>query len=252
MNELQAAASIACEAGDQIRLGFGSMSFLPKGDFDIVTGTDLAASQLISQRLKQHFPGDAIICEESGHAAGGSGRVWYVDPLDGTKNFARGIGHFCTILAREEGGLVQLAVIHDPLRGETFTAQRGKGAWLNGERLEVSAPATLERSMVASGFPSSKRHAGLDAAPFHRVCQSVQALRRSGSTGLDLAYVAAGRYDAIWDWGLEPWDVAAGLLLVEEAGGLCTDWQGVPYRLGTPGLIAASPWLLPSLVTCLH
>jgi myo-inositol-1(or 4)-monophosphatase len=252
MTALATAISIAEEAGVLVRAGFGSgMESRQKGHFDIVTATDVAVSQLMVGRLQDEFPGDAIVCEEAGRLDGSPDRQWYIDPLDGTKNFAHGLAHCCTMLALEVRGELEVAVIHDPLRGETFTAERGHGAYLNGLPIRVSATASLKDAMVTSGFPSAKRHADLDPAPFFRVGQNVQGLRRTGCTGLDLAYVACGRFDALWDWGLEIWDLAAGLLLVQEAGGVCSDWGGSPYRLGAPGLIAAGPGIHGPLSTCL-
>lgn len=242
-HELEAAALIATGAGDLIRRCFadGDAASTTKGFLDIVTNADVEAAQWIASEIRHTFPKDGLFCEESGQSHGVSGRVWYIDPLDGTKNFAHGVPHFCTMLALEEDGEIQLAVIHDPMRRETFRAVRGFGAYCNDVRLRVSAITEPSEAMVASGFPSGKRHREIDAAPFHRVCAAVQGLRRSGCTGLDLAYVSCGRFDGMWDWGLEKWDLAAGLLIVQEAGGVCTDWDGEPYTLGEPGLIAAGP-----------
>jgi myo-inositol-1(or 4)-monophosphatase len=243
--ELEAAVRIATKAGDLIRRFFvdGDAGCAAKGSLDIVTKADVEAARWIASEIRRTFPEDGLFCEESGQSDGVSGRVWYIDPLDGTKNFAHGVPHFCTMLALEEDGELRLAVIHDPMRRETFRSARGCGAYCNDVRLQVSAIAAPSEAMVASGFPSGKRHRDLDAAPFHRVCAAVQGLRRSGCTGLDLAYVSCGRFDGMWDWGLEKWDLAAGLLLVNEAGGVCSDWDGQPYALGNPGLIAAGPGL---------
>lgn len=252
-HSLQMATDIALEAGQKLRARFlaGQTAGMQKGNFDVLTAADVEAAQAIDRRIRENFPGDSVSCEESGRTNGSSRRLWHIDPMDGTKNFSHGLAHFCTMLALEEDGVLQLAVIHDPMRSETFSAIRGHGAWLNGSLIHVSAPATIGLALVVSGFPSSKRHQGIDPAPFHRVCAAVQGLRRTGSTGLDLAYVASGRYDGLWDWGLEQWDLAPGLLIVEEAGGVCSDWSGNPYRLGEPALIAASPWLQAELKNCL-
>lgn len=252
MNELETALSIANEAGacvlDFFRRG---MAVSAKGEFDIVTEADRQSAAVISARLHAAFPDDAIVCEESGETEGSSGRCWYVDPLDGTKNFAHGFAHFCTMLALEQDGALKVAVVHDAARGETFTAERGRGAWCNGVPIRVSQPAALGTALVVSGFPSSKRHAEMDPAPFFRVARAVQGLRRTGCTGLDLAYTARGRFDALWEWGLESWDIAAGILLLEEAGGICSDWSGAPYRIGTRGLVAGSPPVHAQLLECI-
>ena len=246
---LDAAIRIAEKAGNLIREHFlaGGIVSRRKGSLDIVTQADVEAALLIATEIRQVFPGHGVFCEESGQISGASEHVWYVDPLDGTKNFAHSVPHFCTMLALEAHGELQLAVVHDPMRNETFSAARGLGAYCNGARMQVSSIASLADALVASGFPSGKRHRGLDPAPFHRVCGAAQGLRRSGCTGLDLANVAAGRFDALWDWGLEKWDLAPGLLLVEEAGGICTNWDGEPYALGEPGLIAANQAIHRSL-----
>jgi len=192
--------------------------------------------------LEAAFPGIEVHSEEHPRA-GSAPRYWILDPLDGTKNFCHGHPYFCTSLALVESGLPVLAATLDPVRNELFTAVRGQGATLNGKRIEVSSVSELRQAMVVSGFPSGKRHQTLDPGPFLRMARTCRALRRTGSTALDLAYVAAGRFDAVWDWGLEDWDVAAGWLLIEEAGGWAGGWDRGPYVLGRKDLLMSNQQL---------
>lgn len=226
----------------------------PKGDFDLVTEADYLAEAFILERLRESVPDHAILTEESGdNAKGHTYRYrWYVDPLDGTKNFAHGHACFCTMLALEHDGELELAVVFDPVRNEMFTAQRGQGAWCNGASISVSTVEHPAGALLTSGFPSSKRHRTSNPQVFLDMAMGCQALRRTGCSGLDFAYVAAGRFDALWDWGLEPWDVAPGMLLVREAGGQCTAWSGQPYQIGYPDLLAANPVLHQALLPVLQ
>jgi myo-inositol-1(or 4)-monophosphatase len=223
-----------------------------KGDFDVVTEADYIAESFILERLREFAPDHAILTEESGDNAKGHPYRWYVDPLDGTKNFAHGHACFCTMLALEHDGELELAVVFDPVRNEMFTAQRGRGAWCNGTPMAVSTVAHPAAALLTSGFPSSKRHRSSNTQVFLDMAMGCQGLRRTGCSGLDFAYVAAGRFDAVWDSGLEPWDVAPGMLLVREAGGQCTDWRGEPYRIGYPDLFAANPVLHRALLPVLQ
>ncbi len=224
-----------------------------KSYLDVVTEADHAASALLSSRLRATFPSHGIVSEEA-PPQGPSDLCWYIDPLDGTKNFAHGHPFFCVSAALLRDGLPIVAITHDPVRRETFTAELGGGAFLNGAPIHVSAIEDLSQAMLASGFPSGKRHRALNPQPFHEISRVSQALRRTGSSALDLAYVACGRFDAAWDWGLEPWDVAAGLLLVTESGGLCTNWQGesfLPPHASSTGLLASNSVLHPALLPLL-
>jgi len=222
-----------------------------KGFLDIVSEADLRASHLIEHRMAAAFPGIEFHSEEHPRA-GSSPRYWILDPLDGTKNFCHGHPYFCTSLALMEANEPVLAATLDPVRDELFTAIRGQGAALNGKPIQVSNVSELRQAMVASGFPSGKRHQSLDPGPFLRMARACRALRRTGSTALDLAYVAAGRFDAVWDWGLEDWDVAAGWLLIREAGGWAGGWDGGLYGLGRKDLLLANQRLpaemLPLLI----
>lgn len=221
---------------------------------DLVTATDRAAEAIVLEGIAAAFPGDGVLAEESGeHVARGDAPRWIVDPLDGTTNFAHGFPHFCVSIAVALGDALQIGVIHDPLRNETFVARAGQGAWLekNGQRqrrLSVTAEPELQKSLLATGFgydrATSER---TNMQEFARAMKRVRGVRRAGSAALDLAYVAAGRLDGYWEYGLSPWDWAAGLLLVREAGGEGTTIAGEPFALGATSLCVANPRLLPAI-----
>ncbi len=248
---LTAAIEIAHEAGEiLLRHWRRSAVCESKGNWDIVTAADHEVEAHVARRLESLFPGEPVVGEESG--GGLHGEVcWIVDPLDGTKNFHHRFEYFCTMLARLRHGEPDLAVIYDPMRRETYWAEAGQGAYRDGEPLAVSSTATLREALVVSGFPSGRRHRESGAEPFLRVLLATQALRRTGCTGLDLANLASGRVDAVWDVGLEPWDLAPGLLIAREAGALAVDWSGEPYRLGESHLIVAPPLLVEPLTALL-
>ncbi len=226
---LETAIDIAREAGSLIahyyerRIGFEL-----KGDYDLVTEADRASEKLVVERLNSYFPAHSVLGEEGGLRDNKSEFRWYVDPLDGTTNFAHGYPMFNVTLALERDGEMQCGVIFDPLRQEMFAAELGGGAFLNGRRIHVSQAAQLEAALLATGFPSRKRHESVNVHFFHQVAMVTHGVRRSGSAALDLAYVACGRLDGFWEFGLNPWDMAAGLLIVREAGGRTTDMTGGP------------------------
>jgi myo-inositol-1(or 4)-monophosphatase len=239
--ELDIAIATAREAGALLLECFDQgVACFAKGAHDIVTEADHASEKLILSRLRAAFPAHGFVCEESGATGLDCPSRWYVDPLDGTKNFARRHPGFCVTLAYEHAGVLQAAVTYDPTRGELFSAARGQGAYLNGNPVRVSETSDLEQALVVSGFPSGRRHRHLGIAAFEGILHSCQSLRRSGCTGLDLAYTACGRYDLMFDWELPPWDIAAGLLLVSEAGGSIRDWTGSPHLMASSGVIAAN------------
>lgn len=223
-------------------------------DIDLVTSTDRAAEAIVLQGIAAAFPGDAVLAEESGERRGeGDAPQWIVDPLDGTTNFAHGFPHFGVSIAVAWGGEIQVGVVHDPLRDETFVARAGQGAWLlrGTERvrsLSVRTEPRLERSLLATGFGydrASLKQTNL--AEFARVMPRVRGIRRAGSAALDLAYVAAGRLDGYWEYGLSAWDWAAGVLLVREAGGVATTIGGEPFAIGMASLCVANRELLGEL-----
>ena len=225
------------------RLGRAQVS--NKGDIDLVTEADLASEQLIIERIKSHYPRHAILAEESGDtaaiaAAGASEWKWIVDPLDGTTNYAHGYPCFCVSIALERAGKIEVAVIYDPSRDEMFAAERGQGALLNERRLRVSDVDDLNRAMLCTGFPYNVRERPNFARHFAKFTMEAQAVRRDGSAALDLAYLASGRFDGFWEEGLNAWDVAAGVLLIEEAGGRVTDFSGGALDIYKPKVLASN------------
>ncbi len=230
---LETAQEIAREAGALLAHQFERrVGFELKGDYDLVTEADRASEKMIVERLRSYFPGHGIVAEEGGgHESSGEYR-WYVDPLDGTTNFAHGYPMFNVTLALERAGETICGVIFDPVRQEMFAAERGGGAFLNHRRIQVSKTGRLADTLVATGFPSRKRHLNINVHFYHQLAMVTHGVRRCGSAALDLAYVACGRLDAFWEFGLNPWDMAAGLLMVEEAGGRISDMHGGPATLG--------------------
>lgn len=196
---------------------------------DLVTETDRAAEEAILEILSKECPGDAILAEESG-ARGDAAVTWVIDPLDGTTNFAHSYPHVSVSIAVVESGRTSFGIVEDPLRRERFEAFRGGGAFLDGEPIRVSKTHRLSEALLATGFPYDRReHARYYLAHLEELMMRCHGVRRGGSAALDLCYVAAGRFDGFWEWKLKPWDTAAGLLLVEEAGGRMSDFSGNPF-----------------------
>ncbi len=235
---LESAQAIAREAGALLVEYYRRrVEVRLKGEFDLVTEADLASEKLVLERLRQEFPDHRIVAEESGGRQSESEYCWYVDPLDGTTNFAHGFPVFCVSLGLELAGELIAGVIFDPLRNEMFSTERGAGAWLDGERIQVSPTARLADSLVATGFPNRKRSKSINVHFYHQLAMLTHGVRRAGSAALDLAYVACGRLDAFWEFGLNPWDMAAGLLLVTEAGGARSEMQGGRHNLRSPHVL---------------
>lgn len=234
--------ALARGAGDILRGFFaGPLAVEHKGAVDLVTEADRAAEAYLLGEIRGRWPQQAILAEESGAHSGQGAVQWYVDPLDGTTNFAHGLPHFSISLAFAEAGEVRLGVVYDPLREEAFWAERGQGAWLGGQRLRVGEAAQLLDSLLVTGFPydqATNPDNNLDYFT-HLVVRS-RGIRRLGSAALDLAYVAAGRMDGYWEIRLQPWDVAAGMLLVTEAGGVVTRLHGGPGVLEPPCSVLAA------------
>jgi myo-inositol-1(or 4)-monophosphatase len=236
---LETAAEIAREAGALIAdFAARRIGYELKGDYDLVTEADRASERLIVERLESHFPTHAIVAEEGGGQEGSSEYRWYVDPLDGTTNFAHGFPMFNVTLGLERSGELIAGVIFDPIHDELFTAEKGGGACLNGRRIQVSTVAAVESCLAATGFPSRKRHENVNVHFFYQLAMQSHGVRRAGAAALDLAYVACGRLDAFWEFGLHPWDMAAGVLLIREAGGTCSDMHGGPLNLRGPHILA--------------
>src|SRR5437867_11413212 len=206
-------------------------------DFDLVTQAHLASERLLVERLRSHFPSHSIVAEEGGGRQGPSGYRWYVDPLDGTTNFAHGYPVYNVTMGLEQDGEMLAGVVFDPSRQEMFSAERGAGAYLNNRRIRVSAARRLADSLVSTGFPSRKRHLNVNIHFYHQMAMATHGVRRGGSAAIDLAYVSAGRLEAFWEFGLNPWDVAAGTLLVTEAGGRCSDMKGGVHNMQSPHLL---------------
>jgi myo-inositol-1(or 4)-monophosphatase len=235
---LETAIDIAREAGALLSTYFERrIGFELKGEFDLVTEADRASERLVVERLRSHFPSHSIVAEEGGGHKGSSGYRWYVDPLDGTTNFAHSYPVFNVTLGLEQDGEMLAGVVFDPTRQEMFSAERGAGAYLNNRRIRVSAAKRLEDSLVSTGFPSRKRHQNVNIHFYHQMAMATHGVRRGGSAAIDLAYVACGRLEAFWEFGLNPWDMAAGILLVTEGGGRCTDMRGGPHSLTGPDLL---------------
>jgi myo-inositol-1(or 4)-monophosphatase len=237
---LEISQEIAREAGALLHGYFERhIGFELKGEFDLVTEADRASERLVIERLQQHFPTHSVVAEESGGHAGESAEYcWYVDPLDGTTNFAHGFPMYNVTLALEKAGQIIAGVIFDPERGEMFACERGSGSHLNGQPIHVSRVPRIEEALVATGFPSLKRHQNVNVHFYYQLAMITHGVRRAGAAALDLAYVACGRLDAFWEFGLNPWDMAAGTLLVTEAGGQCSDMHGGEARLRGPHLLA--------------
>lgn len=238
MPYLKDAVKIAHEAGRLLREFYQMrVGFELKGDFDLVTEADRASERLVVERILAHYPDHSIVAEEGGGREGSSDFRWYVDPLDGTTNFAHGYPAFNVTLALARGDEMIAGVVYDPLRDEMFAAEKGSGAYLNDQRIQVSSASRLADSLVSTGFPSKKRSQNPNIHFYHQLAMSTHGVRRGGSAALDLSYVACGRLDAFWEFGLNPWDLAAGTLLVSEAGGKCSDMRGEPHCLKSKHLL---------------
>ena len=239
---VQPMQELAREAGSLLMSYFGKVSVEYKGDADLVTQADRASEKLIVGRIRKEWPEHDLIGEEGSRRETGSDFRWYIDPLDGTTNFAHGFPVFCVSIALEHKGERIAGVVYDPTRDEMFAAEKGGGSFLNG-RIHVSAIARLKESLVATGFPSHKRHKNPNIHFYHQITLRSHGVRRAGSAALDLCYLASGRYDAYWEFNLNAWDTAAGVLLVEEAGGKVTNFGGGPFNidsrevLGSNGLL---------------
>lgn len=252
------ASAIAKEAGARLRefLAQGVETEY-KGDVDLVTIADRTVEKLIRTRLSEVFPDHGMYGEEGTRSGLDQEFRWYVDPLDGTTNFAHGIPHFCVSMGLEqrakdakpedEGTLVA-GIIYNPMLDELYCAERGRGATLNGRPIHASAVPHLAESVLATGFPSRKRHENPNIHFYHEFTLRSHGVRRFGSAALDLAYVASGRFEAFWEFNLNPWDTAAGILLVQEAGGRITDFSGNPVKLESKEVLASNAHIHGELV----
>jgi len=242
-------AEIAREAGTLLMEFFHRRVKIEyKGDADLVTEADRSSEKLILQRVRAYWPDHEVIGEEGARIETGSDYRWYVDPLDGTTNFAHGFPVFCVSLGLTFRGKRNAAVLYDPTRDELFAAELGKGAYLNGQKIEVSKTTELTQSLVATGFPSHKRHKSPNIYFYHQLTLRTHGVRRAGSAALDLACVACGRFDGFWEFNLNAWDTTAGILIVEEAGGKVTGFQGQPLEVTDRDVMASNGLIHADLV----
>jgi len=243
--------AIAREAG-RLLMGYLArhVTIEYKGEVDLVTEADRASEKLIVERLRARWPEHGIVAEEGTRSEMDAEYRWYVDPLDGTTNFAHGYPVFCVSIAlvRQDGQLA-VGVLYDPTRDEMFAAERGLGAKLNGQPIHVSQTEALAESILGTGFPSHKRHKNPNIHFYHQITLRSHGVRRAGSAALDLANVASGRYDGFWEFNLNPWDTAAGVLLVQEAGGTVTRFDGSAFRLDSREVLASNGLIHQELVT---
>ena len=255
---VQKASRIAREAGARLREFYAQgVETEYKGDVDLVTVADRTAEKLIRELLAEAFPEHGIYGEEGTRDRLEGEYRWYVDPLDGTTNFAHGFPHFAVSmglehrggnLAADADGTLVAGVIYNPMLDELFTAERGRGAQLNGKPIHISRAQAIAESLLATGFPSRKRHSNPNIHFYHEFTLRSHGVRRAGSAALDLAYVACGRLDAFWEFNLNPWDTAAGILLIEEAGGRVTDFAGRHYRLDSREILASNGLIHDDLI----
>jgi myo-inositol-1(or 4)-monophosphatase len=241
---LNFAIQVARDAGNLLVQRLGAAQISNKGDIDLVTEADIAAEELIIDRIRSHYPLHGILAEESGEAVlEGSSRSewkWIIDPLDGTTNYAHGYPCFCVSIGVEHAGVLEIGVIYDPMRNEMFAAERGHGSTLNERKIRVSQVKELNRAMMCTGFPYDVRTRPDFARDFTNFTLKAQAVRRDGSAALDLAYVACGRFDGFWEDGLNAWDIAAGALLINEAGGRITNYENEPLDIYTKKVVASN------------
>jgi myo-inositol-1(or 4)-monophosphatase len=235
-------ATWAKQAGKILMSGIGQdIQIDHKSEIDLVTEIDRLSEAFLLDCIREHYPDDRIVAEESGIIQGNNGNVWHIDPLDGTINYAHGIPIFAVSLGYMQYGVLKLGVVYDPVRDECFTAKRGKGAFLNGKPLRVSEVDNLIQSLLVTGFPydiRERKDNNLDH--YSNLSLQSQGVRRLGSAALDLCYIAAGRFDGFWEVEIQSYDIAAGVLIVEEAGGTVTDVYGGPDFLKPPCSILAT------------
>lgn len=250
------AITLAHQAGELLRQGHSrgvDVIATKQSEVDLITEIDLASEKLICDSLHSRFPEHAIVSEESSRTLPKRGPVWVVDPLDGTTNFAHGFPMFSVTLALLVDQEIELGVVYDPLRDETFWAERGQGAWRNGQRMQVSRTAELGRSLLATGFAYDRAiNPDNNLAEFSYFMPKTRGVRRAGSAALDLAFAAAGRLEGYWEKGLNVWDTAAGVLMVREAGGSVTTYNGQPWRPDDRSIVASNGFLHGALLSGLH
>ena len=247
-SELEVALSAARSAGELLRAGFGAEHAITyKGEVDLVTEVDEEAERVIREELLEAFPTYGMLAEEGGELEGEEDARWIVDPLDGTTNYAHGLPIFCVSIALERSGEVVLGVVHDPMWEETYVAERGGSATLNGEPIRVSDTEEMIGALIATGFPHDRTEMPEALDLFGRFAAISRGMRRLGSAALDLCYVASGRIDGYYERGIWPWDLAAGSVILEEAGGKLTNYRGGKLDLGGREIVASNGRLHPAM-----
>lgn len=253
----KAAVEAAVEAGNYALARMGKIAEIThkRGHNDLVTDVDKHCEEIIIDRIKKDFPGHSILAEESGGNAGEKGFSWIIDPLDGTTNYAHGFPFFCAsigVVAHDaKQSAVKIGVVYDPSREELFSAEEGKGAFLNKTRINVSDSKKVRDSLIATGFAYDVTKKVRMLPYFDKVLRQAQAVRRAGSAAMDLCYVACGRFDGFWEFNLNPWDTAAGQLLVKEAGGMVTTLSGKPFGIFKKEIIATNAKIHAEILTLL-
>jgi myo-inositol-1(or 4)-monophosphatase len=255
MKEVKAVAvETAREAGEFLKARLNSAHRIDyKGEINLVTEVDRISEEMITTRIDRLFPSHDILAEEFTHTGKGSDFRWIIDPLDGTTNYAHGYPVFCVSIALQKLNDIIMGVIYDPMLEEMFVAERGQGTFLNGRKIAVSNTLTLAKSLLATGFPYDVRESSVNNLDhFNAMILKARGIRRAGSAALDLAYLAAGRFDGFWEIKLNPWDTAAGWLMVEEAGGAVTDMKGKGYHLESPVIVASNGRIHEEMVDILN
>lgn len=248
------AEKVAVNAGEMLKDRFPMRHAVEfKGEIDLVTEADRLSETMIFEAIRNTYPHHDLLTEESTGLERGSVYRWIIDPLDGTTNYAHGFPVFCVSMALEFKGEIVLGVVYNPMLKELFVAEKGKGAFLNGVPVKVSTIDSLSQSLLATGFPYDIRYSEENNLNYFVVmARKAQAIRRAGSAALDLAYVAAGRFDGFWELKLKPWDMAAGYLLVREAGGVVTDMQGAPFQLGSESILVTNGLIHEEMIKALN
>ena len=253
---LNFAIETARDAGQVLLEKFGrKINIMKKGDINLVTEADLASEALIIERIKSYYPKHSILAEEAGNAVvigGDNTWKWIIDPLDGTTNFAHGYPCFCVTLALEHDGEIVLGVTFDPTRNELFAAERGRGASLNNKPIRVSETEQLSEALIVTGFPYDLKDREDFARHLTDMLLKSRGVRRDGSAAIDMAYVACGRFDGFWEEGLHAWDVAAGVLMIEEAGGQVSYYDGSPFSIYSPPICASNGLLHSQMLSVLR
>jgi len=251
--ELNTAREAATSAGIILSRLFGQVrQITKKSDIDLVTEADVQSEKKVIEIIRKTFPQDNILAEEAGKHAYSSNRTWIIDPLDGTTNFVHGFPFFAVSIGLEVGEESVVGVVFNPFMNELFEATKGAGAFLNGTPIRVSQTWDLKESLLATGFPYDIHERADDVmGRLKKMIITAQGVRRPGSAALDMCYVAAGRLDGFWEQGLHPWDTAAGIVIVEEAGGKLSTYQGTPYTPYHKSIVAANPFIHAAMVEIL-